>query len=269
MAAQLTATLLLTAPIVPNLAGAQATFRNIWPQPDDDFEILEDAAGKMVVRIGADAFVLQPESGPAPAAQLEAALRTPQAWPEVTQYIGHHKARLLIASLPLSEPEDHAEPDALTTARALSKLSAALALTHQREMIGIFWPSAQHIHQPGNFVNRTMQWIADPIHFPLDLWVNIQLYAPDQNRPDAIGLVTAGLFQFIGAELEVEPVALAPRGLHTQIMGVIRYVMINGPVLADGDTFEVPGGLSGSVRRGESALRPGLPAILVDVDDIT
>ncbi|HEX4847477.1 MAG TPA: DUF4261 domain-containing protein, partial [Novosphingobium sp.] len=96
---------------------------------------------------------------------------------------------------------------------------------------------------------------SDEVSIKLFLWT-----AFHSTSDDAVSLSTAGLLPFVGREVECWNAPGTLDFVGNKLNGVLRYLLINGPVIRNGDTIgEVEGDRSIRIYHGESDDRSARP----------
>lgn len=95
----------------------------------------------------------------------------------------------------------------------------------------------------------------DEVSIKLFIWT-----AFHSTKDDAISLSTAGMLPFVGREVEAWNAPGSLEFVGNKLNGVLRYLLINGPVIHHGDTIgEEPGDRSVKIYHGESDDRSARP----------
>jgi hypothetical protein len=101
--------------------------------------------------------------------------------------------------------------------------------------------------------------------FPSGLWVSMHSFRdPEMSR---VGVVTTGLKNFVGREVEMEGSAVQLESVLATANGLVAYLLQDGITVRDGDAFDVsateriPGRLLGSRSfQGPPVFAAGLPS---------
>ena len=99
---------------------------------------------------------------------------------------------------------------------------------------------------------------------PLQLFVTLAFHQP---RPGALSLTTRGMRPFAGHEAGVWEAPGDLPAVADTLSEVLRYLLLHGPVLADGDTIGQPGGHALRCRMGVDRADAQLPMLWLDPGD--
>ncbi len=154
--------------------------------------------------------------------------------------------------------------DVRQTAKAVAMFMAKPAI--DPGFVGIF--------NAGLGVARPSERVRDAIaalhsdEVPIGLWI---WAAPDNPQTDAVSISTSGMRPFVGYEVECwnAPGTIAEAG--DRLNGVLRYLLINGPVINHGDTIGIDTGDKSTrcfhgVSNAQRA-EDGIPALLLEFDN--
>jgi Domain of unknown function (DUF4261) len=150
------------------------------------------------------------------------------------------------------------------TAKAVAMAMAPLAKN----------PSCVGLFNAGLGVARPAQRVCDSIAALMDDEVPIGVWiwaAPDSPVTDAVSMSTSGMRPFVGYEVECwnAPGTIVEVG--ERVNGVLRYLLINGPVINHGDTIGIDTGDKSTrcfhgVSNAQRA-EEGVPALLLEFDN--
>ncbi len=150
------------------------------------------------------------------------------------------------------------------TAKAVAMAMAPLATN----------PTCVGLFNAGLGVARPAERVRDSIGALLDNEVPIGIWiwaAPDSSVTDAVSISTSGMRPFVGYEVECwnapGTIAVAAERLN----GVLRYLLINGPVIEHGDTIGIETGDKSTrcfhgVSNAQRA-EEGVPTLLLEFDN--
>lgn len=169
-----------------------------------------------------------------PPGTLDEAVAKARFWPQAQAAVDAHKAHYIIANLnagaQLAEQRSAAAFLTLICA-AVCDLTPASALN---------WTNAQTL-LPAQSAASVAGELQENGEWPTTLWINNLLFGdpPARDGQRKIGLITQGLRNFIGRELEFVPSPLEMQTLLARSINLSDYLISNGPVLADGDSVGV------------------------------
>jgi hypothetical protein len=171
---------------------------------------------------GLTAFVsLMP--APIPWGDLEFPCAANPFWPEATETMQAHAAHFVVVLMGNSTP--------LTIRIHLTRLVAAILDCHPCS--GVYWGEGSLVHSPEDFLELAP---AATLHegFPARLWINFQLI-PNPDR--TLSLFTLGMAAFGLMEIEVLNSEKAPDEVFARAADLAAYLIVQGPVISDGDTM--------------------------------
>ncbi|WP_298822635.1 DUF4261 domain-containing protein [uncultured Roseibium sp.] len=157
---------------------------------------------------------------------MEGAAYASIGWPEAKSVIDNHAAHLIIGCL--NQPNDHEEALHLAIMTTFVT-AAALSLSGG---IGVYWASGQLMVAPEGW-QQAVQTVRGK-GLPVEDWINLFWVQED---PGKVGAVTEGARAFLGMEIEFSPALLPPADIADRLFGVMRYLLVHGAVLKDGDTI--------------------------------
>ena len=199
---------------------------------------------------------------PMPPGTLSIAARASRTWPGGEAVLVAHRAHVIIHAR--SGGKDWA--GALNCAQNVSAVSAALA--GMLPTIGVYWSAGWAVSKPDEFIGNTGQVLAGK-YSAADWFQFWYLDGPPTDRGEpTIAVLTTGLEPFFGREIEFLPAALPPGTIAHRLLGVIEYLLTNGPVLNDGDTLGVSYDEAIRVRYAAQGQRPGIPVIQLTLEQI-
>jgi hypothetical protein len=198
------------------------------------------------------ALVVMFVDAPLPESSYSNALRLNRIWPkDAANAMRAHRAHVVVGMVrEINRKTALAEASAVTLlAAALSELLPAAAM---------IWTTAVSITSPAS-LRAHAQRLANAV--PLDIWLQLEWLdgppTPDGKR--TLAVLTQGLRPFVGRELEFAPWPLDPPTIALRVLGTGEYLIINGPVIKDGDTLGVSESEAIRVRLRDGGQRPGVP----------
>lgn len=231
-------------------APSPASIRDAWTElfPDILLELMrgDDSAPGFVV--GGRAVMCVPVPFPIPSADIEWAARRSWMWPEAEREMARQRSHMLLATT--------ADGDPVEAAMAATRVAAAAC--RAGDGVGVYWGSGGQVHKP-QFVIDTITDL-DPA---VPIWVGLVI-----SRDDSSGLYTLstlGLAALGHKEFEILDTRMEPDDLAGTAYDLVAYVVSNGPVLADGNTFGPTAEDKWRVEHTGSALRKGEQVIRLHV----
>lgn len=144
-------------------------------------------------------------------------------WPNAATELRQHQTHVIVTVAGNADPIDEM--------RALTQATVALADSCS-ETIGIYWPSSSLIFPAKTFCDIACSFLPDGI--PLPIWFNFRV----AKNPDGTSAgFTQGLAAFGHKEFETVRSPEPPVELRDRLLGLVGYVLENGPVIKDGDTI--------------------------------
>ena len=217
-------------------------------------------SGALLLDMGGTMVTVMTIDRPPPLDAYQRALQTNRRWPEAGTAMQAHQAHLIVATL--SEVDGHAE--ALHGSVCVSLVAAALAEATPAE--AVVWTSGDALTRAETFVSEIEGLVGGQT--PVLPWISLDVY----KGPDAPGgaatftMYTNGLRVFVGRELEMAPTAAEPGDLAMRMIGTCQYLIVNGLVLADGDTLGVSEAERIRATYMDPGARVGIPAIRLTVE---
>ena len=103
---------------------------------------------------------------------------------------------------------------------------------------------------------------------PDTLWTRISFLrgAPVPGGTPTVAAFTTGLAAFIGREIEFQPAPLQPVEVAQRLVGLCQYLIVNGPVIRDGETVGLSEREKIRVRHAPAGQRPGVPVLLMSLE---
>ncbi|MDQ8205737.1 DUF4261 domain-containing protein [Pelagicoccus sp. SDUM812003] len=159
---------------------------------------------------------------PIPVSELSGPLKTSRYWENDDDLILNSKAHLIVSA---SGPNDKKQ--------LASELTHAIsAILKATDSVAVYWGGATHI-VPRDVFSEIADYIPEGA-LPLYLWIDFRMI---EEEDGTVSLFTTGMKEFDLMEVEIE----RSRGSFEEIYDIgfnaCHYVMDNGPVLGDGDTF--------------------------------
>ena len=193
----------------------------------------ETGAGKanpIVIDIGSIPIAVIRLDSPMPDDVLREPLAKNRFWPEAPEAVRSHRAHYVVSSVQPAETHQarrRATECVTLVCAALCELTPAVAL---------LWSSSRALASPQTTVESAQRiGQGEPA---LALWLNPLLFGkpPASDGTRRIGVLTMGLSDFVGRDIEFTPSLLPLPVVLDRVLGMASYLIANGPVLADGDT---------------------------------
>jgi hypothetical protein len=179
--------------------------------------------------------------GPIPWSELQHLCASSRFWPEAASEIKNHCAHLVVTVIGKLEP--------YPASRLLTQVSAA-ALATCSGALGVYWGNAPMVIPKELFIAFATEVL--PHEPPVDIWLDIQIGKVDERFTAGY---TSGMTALGHLEIEVENSPESPSDLYERIKALAWYLIKNGPVIADGDTFGEDAKERIRVRFSDSFLR--------------
>jgi hypothetical protein len=249
-----TAFVLLDRSVEPDLASVAEALRTRHPglqvEPVTDPSKPDTNARSHLLQCG-DAMIAVMMM-PAPIPQDEGLwARAATAWPQAAAVAARHRAHVIVS--PLGDSADR-----LSLARTVTAVIGALVAT-TRGCSAVVW--AAKVARPAKlWLEMSSQSFAPFPDYPFTLWFDALPF-----RSGAmIGAVTMGISAFAGREIEFETENLSLPDVMDNVVGLAAYLIENGPVLKDGDTFGGDETEYFQVQFRDSTRFPGLPVFFCE-----
>lgn len=231
-------------------AGKSVEVRSSQAAPDGP--IIMDLGGTLITVLFIDK--------PIPEEALSNAIRVDRMWPEAAQRLATHRAHAIVATLSEAEGFEQARTGAQTVTLAAAALCALMPT------IGVYWDAGDTVVEASRFRESAQAMTQGRI--PADMWIQF-LWLDGPKTPAGertLAVVTTGLAPFVGREIEFQPAPLPPAVIAERVLGTIVYLLMNGPVLNDGDTLGVSESERIRTRHRPSGQRPNLPIMALSVE---
>jgi hypothetical protein len=171
-------------------------------------------------------------------------------WPEAEAAFACHRAHISVNVMDDS-------PDRLQVARVLTASAAAIVAAHP-SCSGVLWDLT--VANSGRvFAQLGLQAFAPYPGFPSALWVSMHPFRDPGSSQ--VGVVTLGLRNFIGREIEMEGAGSQLKSLLTTTRELVTYLLRPGVRVRDGDTVGHSMGERITVRVSDSRRFQGLPIL--------
>lgn len=183
---------------------------------------------QIALRVNGMAVAIVERPGQPPEADWLDAVTRSRLWPEGSSVVPKVRSHLIVATLQSAT----SHPVALNAAVAVTLLCGFLS--GRKGMAGAVFTTS------GVAVNSAqMAAIGDGLlrrEIPVMPWVALHVQA-QQGTQGAGVLATQGLAFFVGREIELELQRLSRDDATERLLGLSEYLIVNGPVIEDGDTI--------------------------------
>jgi len=241
-------------------------FRDLYP--GDGFvcrPAVADAAGLpedgLLMSVDDHLVAVMIVPAPLPPDAYERELAIDRVWPEARQVMAAHRAHAIVALIKnATDPLSALNGAAAVTliAGALSRLvpTVALVFTEGKALA------------PGETLVPLCQGLAR-LDVPVELWTSLEFVrAPNtaDGRPQSSLILSNGLLPFVGRELEFLPTPAPLVEAVKRVLGLMQYLIREGPVINDGDTVGVSRAERIHVAFADRGHRPGVPVMRCTVE---
>lgn len=223
---------------------------------------VDDAHGTgFIISVNGMAVVVLFMAVPLPEDAWQEAAAASLTWRDAAETLRRTRAHVVLSLL--ENPPEH--PHALNGAVAVTLLAAAIA---RRLSVAAIVFTESHAIAPGDALGDIATSVAEQGQMPVMLWTRLAfLRGPEaaDGRP-TVGALTVGLAAFIGREIELEPAPLEPSGVAERLLGLCQYLIVNGPIIGDGETVGLTEAETIRVRWADQGTRPGVPVLLMRLE---
>jgi len=97
---------------------------------------------------------------------------------------------------------------------------------------------ASYTGQAGEALGKFNQKVPNALYgLPSTLWAGLRFFSPDQKTQ--FGAITKGLDALTGFEIQIDPYINTQAEVAKHLMGMVAYILANGPVFVDGNTIGI------------------------------
>ena len=153
---------------------------------------------------------------------IEGPCNTAWYWPDAKKSMSSHKFHLIVTL-------SNGSGSTISRYILLTKIISSIAKNTQTA--GIYWGSATLVFSSDMF--STFSEDIDIENLPLMLWIDFRI----QQREKGFILFTTGMKTFGHKEIEVKKPYKDKKELYDIVYNLAYYLLENGPVIKDGDTF--------------------------------
>lgn len=173
----------------------------------------------------------------------------------VLMFFSQHESHIIVA--PFEEAKDRAS--VLRSAYTITIVTAAICTL--TKAVGVFWSNSQTLTSAKAAQSAAAMLSKGKI--PILQWVRPTVrYSPDGKQT---GVFTQGLQLFAQREIEFPPSGLPSETVVQRVLGLVEYLISQGPVIKDGDTVGVSEREHIHVRFAERGLRPDIPVMVLSL----
>jgi hypothetical protein len=203
-------------------AAIQAELGRQWPTLPKA-EPAEEKEGTFAFRVGVQDVVAGLMPAPIPWSDLEGPCATSWLWKDAADVLRSHTTHLILTV--------SSQAAVLDRMRLLTQVTASILATSP-QAVGVFWTHAALVVQPALFREFATEMLPDAL--PLYIWVDFRVGKAPSGK--SVGFTT-GMEALGHMELETQGSPEPPGELRERLFGLASYVLINGPVIRDGDTI--------------------------------
>ena len=205
-----------------SVAEIQRDLKATWPDlPPAEKTAKKD--GTFAFRIGDQDVIVGHMPAPIPWSDLEGPCATSWLWPEAAKVLKPHKTHLIVTVASEAGP--------LARTSLLTQSTAAI-LSACKEALGVYWCQATLVISAPDFREFAVKVL--PLGPPLHIWVDFRI---GRNEAGHSSGFTAGMTALGHMELETVNSPEPPGELRERMLGLAHYLIENGPVIRDGETF--------------------------------
>lgn len=158
-----------------------------------------------------------------PWSELEGPCSVATLWPDAEHELCDHSAHIIVTV--------SADADEIAMATLLTQVTSSL-LAVNKQALGVYWGSATKLIRRDIFMDFTKEIL--PCGPPMHLWVDYRVGIDGDNTVSGF---TTGMKALGHKELEAHRVSESPGELMDRMLALGQYLVLNGPVIGDGDTI--------------------------------
>ncbi len=204
-----------------SLKDIQTSLASHWPALPHPTE--ENQQGvTLSFRLGSSDVILGTIPAAVPWSDLEGPCATSLLWRDAASILQTHKAHVIVTI--------SGELDPIALSSLLTQVSASV-MDSSPFAIGVLWTNAALIVPKALFIEFAVKIL--PSGPPLDIWVDFRVGKISEKSSSGFttGMNALGLMEF-----ETQAANEIPSELRKRFSSLARYVILNGPVIKDGDT---------------------------------
>lgn len=223
---------LLDAPRPLDMGALVLQIRQLTAPIGLSVELMRDAQGgePAMVGVGGVPLTVIARDFPVPPGTMDRAVAATIAWNEAAAAVAAHGAHLIVGCVQQPKNHEHALHFAMLTTFVTA---AALDMS---EGLGAYWASGEMMLSPDGMRRAVRAMLSKTL--PVEDWVNLMWFRGETaGQSQTVGAATIGMRPFFGLEIEFLPAPQQPVELAQRIFGLIRYLLMHGMVIRDGETF--------------------------------
>lgn len=177
--------------------------------------------GTLAFRVGDADVVLGVMPAPIPWSDLEGPCATSWLWRDAADALRKHRTHVIVTVRKDGEPVERL--------KLLTQVTAALVATCDAAL-GVYWRDARLVVSPELFRDFAVKMLPDSL--PLYVWIDFRIGTHEGNTAG----FTTGMAALGHRELETLDAPESPAALRDRLVGLVHYLIENGPVIRDGET---------------------------------
>lgn len=159
-----------------------------------------------------------------PQQELEYPISTAWYWENAQQEISAHQSHYVV----------FVSSKTATSLKILTFLTKLVfSLSKRLDTVAIYWGQSAQVFQPSFYYANCDGFIEDDTNYPLPIWIKITGF---ENSDGSLYLYSKGLSAFKQRELEIISYQGSFLDGYFFLTDLANYLLINGPVIKDGDT---------------------------------
>lgn len=214
--------IMLTSDAPIRAAGIQSQLAEHWSDLPAA-TVIDEEQEVVSLDVGEATLILAPMPGPIPWSDLEGPCATSILWRDAAAEVQRHTSHWIVTVNADVNPFELSTLLTQATAAALAVCPAA---------IGVFWGNAALVVPKNIFIDFARKIL--PEGPPLYIWVDFRVGKDSEHTCSGF---TAGMKALGHMEFETEQCPEPPGELRERLMALAGYVLENGPVIRNGDTF--------------------------------
>ncbi len=209
---------------IPDIDSLFKLFTELSPQGLNLSDI-QEKDGNIIFNIDNEIAFISFIPAPIPWNDLEGPCLTAWYWPEATDVMKKHQAHVLISIMPKN-------PDKSILERVISITQLTASVAKAANALGIYWGSGTLVQSTEYFISECLE--LNPDYLPLDLWIDFRV---EQYPGEKCNIITTGMDAFGHMEIEIVESSKPAFDSFEFAFNVGNYLLINGPIINDGDTI--------------------------------
>lgn len=161
---------------------------------------------------------------PIPAGEAEENADGNFLWPEGKETAARHQSHAIVTNI----GGDDQTP--VQSALVVSRL--AMVALELFDGLGVYWGNASVCNSREIFEDFCEEISEE--HLPVPVWLRFQLIRPQKG--EGVGIYTLGMNQFGLMDIEVDGCQMDVQDLFEFVSNIAHYLILSGPVIADGNT---------------------------------